>query len=85
MLATGSLFLFLFTFGLLIRRKLPIYIMKAPMCINDDGKQGGVDIKSLDVATGCPNVTENKCHSGLNVQWTFHAGRNVSWVDIPST
>jgi hypothetical protein len=37
-----------------------------------------VDIKSLDVATGCQIVMGNKCHSGPNVQWTFRGGRNVT-------
>jgi hypothetical protein len=39
---------------------------------------GGVDGKSLDVATGCQNVAGNKCHSGPNVQWTFYEGQNVT-------
>ncbi len=50
--------------------------------------KGGVDVKSLDVATGCQNFTKNKCHSGPNVQWTFYVGQNVTWtfprVDILS-
>jgi hypothetical protein len=37
-----------------------------------------VDVKSLDVATGCQKVTGNKCHSGPKVQWTFRGGLNVT-------
>ncbi len=39
---------------------------------------GGVDVKSLDVATGCQNVTGNKCHFGPKLQWTFRGGPNVT-------
>ncbi len=26
------------------------------------------------------NVTVVNCHSGQNVQWMFHVGRNVMWL-----